>query len=85
LKIWFIPQVIMMMFVYYSSDFSMAEIKVRIEGRVKRIEYLRYLASVRAEEQQAWDIGIRITRKSIEEIREEFVRVSNFDSIYINI
>jgi hypothetical protein len=59
--------------------------KVRIEGRVKRIEYLRYLASVRAEEQQAWDIGIRITRKSIEEIRAEFVRVSNFDSIYINI
>ena len=63
----------------------MMEKKVRIEGRVKRIEYLRYLASVRAEEQQAWDIGIRITRKSIEEIREEFVRVSNFDSIYINI
>ena len=61
------------------------EKKVRIEGRVKRIEYLRYLAQVRAEEQQAWDIGIRITRKSIEEIREEFVRVSNFDSIYINI
>ena len=61
------------------------EKKVRIEGRVKRIEYLRYLASVRAEEQQAWNIGIRITRKSIEEIREEFVRVSNFDSIYINI
>ena len=63
----------------------MAEKKIRIEGRVKRIEYLRYLADVRAEEQQAWDIGIRITRKSIEEIREEFVRVSNFDSIYINI
>ena len=61
------------------------EKKVRIEGRVKRIEYLRYLADVRAEEQQAWDIGIRITRKSIEEIREEFVRVSNFDTIYINI
>ena len=61
------------------------EKKVRIEGRVKRIEYLRYLASVRAEEQQAWDIGIRITRKSIEEIREEFVRVSNFDSIYLEI
>ena len=61
------------------------EKKVRIEGRVKRIEYLRYLAQVRAEEQQAWNIGIRITRKSIEEIREEFVRVSNFDSIYINI
>jgi len=63
----------------------MKETIIRKEGRVKRIEYLRYLASVRAEEQQAWDIGIRITRKSIEEIREEFVRVSNFDSIYINI
>lgn len=63
----------------------MAEKKVRIEGRVKRIEYLRYLAQVRAEEQQAWNIGIRITRKSIEEVREEFVRNSNFDSIYINI
>jgi len=61
------------------------KIKIRSEGRVKRIEYLRYLASVRAEEQQAWDLGIRITRKSIEEIRTEFVRVSNFDSIYINI
>ncbi len=61
------------------------EKKVRIEGRVKRIEYLRYLADVRAEEQQAVDMGYRITRKSIEEIREEFVRVSNFDSIYINI
>ena len=61
------------------------EKKVRIEGRVKRIEYLRYLADVRAEEQQAVDMGYRITRKSIEEVREEFVRVSNFDSIYINI
>ena len=59
--------------------------KIRSEGRVKRIEYLRYLADVRAEEQQAVDMGYRITRKSIEEIREEFVRVSNFDSIYINI
>ena len=63
----------------------MAEKKIRIEGRVKRIEYLRYLAQVRAEEQQAWDIGIRITRKSIEEVRAEFVRVSNFDSIYLEI
>lgn len=61
------------------------EKKVRIEGRVKRIEYLRYLASVRAEEQQAVDMGYRITRKSIEDIREEFVRVSNFDSIYLEI
>ena len=59
--------------------------KIRSEGRVKRIEYLRYLADVRAEEQQAVDMGYRITRKSIEEIRAEFVRVSNFDSIYINI
>jgi len=63
----------------------MAEKKIRSEGRVKRIEYLRFLADVRAEEQQAVDMGYRITRKSIEEIREEFVRVSNFDSIYINI
>lgn len=61
------------------------KIKIRSEGRVKRIEYLRYLADVRAEEQQAVDMGYRITRKSIEEIRAEFVRVSNFDSIYINI
>ena len=61
------------------------EKKVRMEGRVKRIEYLRYLADVRAEEQQAVDMGYRITRKSIEEIREEFVRVSNFDSIYLEI
>ena len=63
----------------------MAEKRIRIEGRVKRIEYLRYLADVRAEEQQAVDMGYRITRKSIEEIREEFVRVSNFDSIYLEI
>ena len=62
----------------------MAENSRRREGRVKRIEYLRYLAEVRAQEQQAWNMGIRITRKSIEEIREEFVRVSEFDSIYIN-
>ena len=59
--------------------------KITSEGRVKRIEYLRYLADVRAEEQQAVDMGYRITRKSIEEIREEFVRVSNFDSIYLEI
>ena len=52
---------------------------------IKRKEYLLYLANVRAEEQQAYDRGYRITRKSIEEIREEFVRVSNFDSIYLNI
>ena len=47
----------------------MAENSIRREGRVKRIEYLRYLADVRAKEQQAWDMGIRVTRKSIEEIR----------------
>ena len=63
----------------------MAENNIRREGRVKRIEYLRYLADVRAQEQQAWNMGIRITRKSIEEIREEFVRVSEFDSIYLEI
>lgn len=57
--------------------------KFRITGRVKRIEYLRYLASVRAEEQQAWNIGIRITRKSIEEVREEFQ--TKYGSIYLEI
>ena len=31
----------------------MAENSIRREGRVKRIEYLRYLAEVRAQEQQA--------------------------------
>lgn len=57
--------------------------KFRITGRVKRVEYLRYLAQVRAEEQQAWDIGIRITRKSIEEVREEFQ--TKYGSIYLEI
>ena len=61
------------------------EIKVRTEGRVKRMEYLKYLANVRAEEQKAVDMGYRITRKSIEEVREEFVRNTNFDSIYLEI
>ena len=56
------------------------KIKIRSEGRVKRIEYLRYLADVRAEEQQAVDMGYRITRKSIEEIREEFQ--AKYGSIY---
>ena len=70
----------------------MAENSIRREGRVKRIEYLRYLADkrieylrylaeVRAQEQQAWNMGIRITRKSIEEVREEFE--SKFGSIYM--
>ena len=35
------------------------KIKIRSEGRVKRIEYLRYLADVRAEEQQVCDSDIR--------------------------
>ena len=57
------------------------KVKIRSEGRVKRIEYLQYLANVRAEEQQAWDMGYRIARKSIEEIREEFE--SKYGSIYL--
>ena len=61
----------------------MAEKKIRIEGRVKRIEYLRYLTDVRAEEQQAVDMGYRITRKSIEEIREEFQ--AKYGSIYLEL
>ena len=47
---------------------------------IKRKEYLLYLANVRAEEQQAYDRGYRITRKSIEEIREEFQ--AKYGSIY---
>lgn len=57
------------------------KVKIRSEGRVKRIEYLQYLANVRAEEQQALDLGYRIARKSIEEIREEFE--SKCGSIYL--
>jgi len=62
---------------------SMTEIKVRTEGRVKRMEYLKYLANVRAEEQKAVDMGYRITRKSIEEVREEFE--AQFGSIWMDI
>ena len=47
---------------------------------IKRKEYLLYLANVRAEEQQAYDRGYRIARKSIEEIREEFQ--AKYGSIY---
>ena len=61
----------------------MEEIIVRTEGRVKRIEYLRYLADVRAEEQQAIDMGYHITRKSIEEVREEFQ--AKYGSIWMEI
>ena len=61
----------------------MAEIKVRTEGRVKRMEYLKYLANVRAEEQKAVDMGYRITRKSIEEVRDEFE--AQFGSIWMEI
>lgn len=48
---------------------------------IKRKEYLLYLANVRAEEQQALNLGYRIKRKSIEEIREEFE--SKYGSIYL--
>ena len=64
-------------------ELAMEEIIVRTEGRVKRIEYLLYLANVRAEEQQALDLGYRITRKSIEEIREEFQ--AKYGSIWMEI
>ena len=50
---------------------------------IKRKEYLLYLANVRAEEQQAIDMGYHITRKSIEEIREEFQ--AKFGSIWLEI
>ena len=47
------------------------------------MEYLKYLANVRAEEQKAVDLGYRITRKSIEEVREEFE--AQFGSIWMDI
>ena len=50
---------------------------------IKRKEYLLYLANVRAEEQQAYDRGDCITRKSIEEIREEFQ--AKYGSIWMEI
>ena len=52
-------------------------------GKVKCIEYLKYLADVREEESLAQQNGLTIEPKSIEQIREEFTK--EYGSIYINI
>ena len=52
-------------------------------GRVKRKEYLQYLANLRAEEFRKKDMGYRIVHRSIDEVRAEFE--SKFGSIYINL
>ena len=53
------------------------------KGRVKRKEYLQYLANLRAEEFRKKDMGYRIVHRSIDEVRAEFE--SKFGSIYINL
>ena len=52
-------------------------------GKVKKQEYLKYLASVRDTEARAIQLGHKIQRKTIEEIRSEFEQ--EHGSIYINI
>ncbi|MBR1502503.1 MAG: hypothetical protein IJ618_01305 [Prevotella sp.] len=53
------------------------------DGRIKRREYLAYLASVREEEEAARQLGLTIPSKSVETIRSEFEQ--EHGSIYINI
>ena len=45
-----------------------------MKGKVKRKAYLDYLVSKRAEEGRARKYGLRVTSKSIDEIRDEFER-----------
>ena len=52
-------------------------------GRIKRIEYLKYLASVRETESIALQNGLTIKPKPIAEIRSEFEQ--EHGSIFINI
>ena len=52
-------------------------------GKVKRIEYLRYLMAEREMESVAEQNGLTIEMKSIEQIRVEFEK--EYGSIYINI
>jgi hypothetical protein len=42
------------------------------QGRVKRVEYLKYLATVRGEEKDAEQRGVKVVPKSIEQIRQDF-------------
>lgn len=50
-------------------------------GRVKRKEYLDYYLSVRVDERMAEQLGLHITPKSIQQIRDEFEK--EHGSIYI--
>ena len=52
-------------------------------GKVKRIEYLRYLMAEREIESVAEQNGLTIEAKNIEQIRVEFEK--EYGSIYINI
>ena len=54
------------------------------KGRVKKKEYLRFLASVRKEEQYAELLGHQVVPKTIEEVRTEFEQRYE-TSIYMNI
>ena len=49
-------------------------------GRVKRVEYLLYLAAVREDEGKAAEQGQEVTPLSIEEVRAQFEQ--QFGSIY---
>ena len=55
-----------------------------MKGKVKRKAYLDYLVKIRAEEEQARKYGLRVTSKSIDEIRAEFERLYEM-SIYEDI
>ena len=51
------------------------------KGKVKRKEYLQYLANLRAEEFRMKDMGYRIVHKSVFEVRAEFE--SKYGDIYV--
>ena len=53
------------------------------EGRVKRREYLMFLAEIRKEEKSRHAAGCRIEPKTIEEIRAAFEE--KFGSIYLEL
>ena len=53
-----------------------------MKGKVKRKAYLDYLVKIRAEEEQARRYGLRITSKSIDEIRDEFERKFEINPLF---
>ena len=50
---------------------------------MKRKEYLMFLVSVRDDEKLAWQLGLKIEPKPIEDIRAEFE--AEHGSIYIDV